>query len=332
MPTPVLICDDSSFARKQMARALPKGWDVSVSFAGNGAEALEAIKAGKGDILFLDLNMPVMDGYETLSAIRSQDLPTLAIVVSGDIQPEAQARVRQLGAMAFLKKPVDENEIARVLASYGIRGDGSATAAPVAVEVSLRDGYQEIANVAMGRAADTLARLLDVFVLMPVPHVNMIDAADLRMALNLIASGDNVSAVCQGFIGAGISGEALLMFHESSYPDMAELMKHQGEIDDQTQLELLMDMSNILIGAVLKGLAEQLDMNFSQGHPVVLGRHLQVSDLLRGNALKWRQALAIEMGVRIENRNIACELLLLITEDSTAALDKCLQCLLGVSR
>jgi len=57
-----------------MARALPKGWDVDVSFAGNGAEALDAIKAGKADILFLDLNMPVMDGYEALAAIRSQDL------------------------------------------------------------------------------------------------------------------------------------------------------------------------------------------------------------------------------------------------------------------
>jgi len=210
MSTPILICDDSSFARKQMAMALPKAWDVSVSFAGNGAEALVAIKTGKADVLFLDLNMPVMDGYETLATIRALDLPTLTIVVSGDIQPEAQARVTQLGAMAFLKKPVKEEEIAAVLAQYGIRSAGIAAAAPVQVEVDIRDGYQEVANVAMGRAADFLARLLNVFVLMPVPHVNMIDSADLRMALGEVAVGDHVSAVCQGFIGAGIAGEALL--------------------------------------------------------------------------------------------------------------------------
>ena len=58
MTTPVLICDDSSFARKQMSRSIPDGWDVDVSFAGNGEEALRLIREGKGDIMFLDLNMP----------------------------------------------------------------------------------------------------------------------------------------------------------------------------------------------------------------------------------------------------------------------------------
>jgi chemotaxis protein CheY-P-specific phosphatase CheC/CheY-like chemotaxis protein len=329
MPTPVLICDDSSFARKQMARALPKGWDVSVSFAGNGAEALDAIKAGKADILFLDLNMPVMDGYEALAAIRAQDLPTMTIVVSGDIQPEAQARVTQLGAMAFLKKPVGEEEIARVLTQYGIRGTDKADVAPVQVEVDIRDGYKEVANVAMGQAADFLARLLNVFVLMPVPHVNMIDSADLRMALGEVAAGESISAVCQGFIGAGIAGEALLLFHESSFQDIAELTQYQGKIDENAELELLMDMANILIGACLKGLADQLEVNFSQGPPVVLGRHVKVSDLLKGNALRWKQTLAIEMGYRIENRKISCDLLLLLTEDSIASLNTRLQYLIG---
>lgn len=329
MPTPVLICDDSSFARKQMARALPKGWDVSVSFAENGAQALVAIKEGKADVLFLDLNMPVMDGYETLATIRSLDLPTLTIVVSGDIQPEAQARVTQMGAMAFLKKPVSEEDIAVVLTKYGIRGSEQVEAKAVHVEVDIRDGYKEIANVAMGRASDFLARLLNVFVLMPVPHVNMIDSSDLRMALNAVGAGGRVSAVCQGFIGPGISGEAMLIFHESSYQEIATLTNYQGEIDASAEIELLMDLSNILIGAFLKGLADQLEVSFSQGSPVVLGRHVKVGDLLRADKLRWKQTLAIEMGYRIENHNINADLLLLLTEDSIAPLNRRLQYLIG---
>ena len=62
MTTNVLICDDSAFARKQMARAIPAAWDVNVSNAEHGADALEQIKQGHGDVVFLDLNMPVMDG------------------------------------------------------------------------------------------------------------------------------------------------------------------------------------------------------------------------------------------------------------------------------
>ncbi|WP_315981312.1 response regulator [Aliamphritea spongicola] len=105
MATPLLICDDSSLARKQIARSLPDNLAVEVSFATHGGEALDAIRAGKGDVLLLDLNMPVMDGYQVLEAIQREDLPTMVIVISGDIQPSAYQRVKQLGALDFIKNP-----------------------------------------------------------------------------------------------------------------------------------------------------------------------------------------------------------------------------------
>jgi len=120
MPLPVLICDDSSFARKQMKRALPEGRDVEVTFAGNGLEGLDAIRAGKGEVVFLDLTMPELDGYGVLEQIRKEDLPAMVIVVSGDIQPDAQDRVQKLGAMAFIKKPIDQAKAAEVLTQFGI--------------------------------------------------------------------------------------------------------------------------------------------------------------------------------------------------------------------
>jgi len=324
MTIPVLICDDSSMARKQMARALPPDWDVDVSFAENGVQGLEALQSGKGEVLFLDLNMPEMDGYQVLEAIRARDLPTMVIVVSGDIQPEAHQRVMRLGALAFIKKPVSSEQIEEILVQYGIRGTGRGKPAIVeaAVKVDTLDAYREVANVAMGRAGDLLARLLDAFVILPIPNVSMIEVSELRMALNQVADSDTVSAVCQGFIGAGIAGEALLMFNESSFADIAELMKYKGEIDETAQLELLMDVANILLGACLTGIADQLDISFSQGHPMVLGRHVKVRDLLKYNAAQWHRTLAIEFAYRIENRRITCDLLLLFTEDSLPALNR----------
>lgn len=320
MTIPVLICDDSSFAQKQIARALPKGWNVNISFAGNGVEALKALEAGQGEILFLDLNMPVMDGYEVLQSLHSAGMKNKVIVVSGDIQPEAYQRVMKLGALAFIKKPIVEVELDAVLDAHKLRGTLTTQTRRIEVKTDLRDVYREIANVAMGRAADFLARLLDAFVVMPIPNVNMIEVAELRMALDEIAAGDNVTAVCQGFIGSGVAGEALLIFNESSFKDIAELMKYEGTIDESVELELLMDISNVLIGACLKGIVDQLDINFSQGHPMVLGRHIKVADLLKGNAMKWKQTFAIEMGYSIENRHINCDLLLLFTEDSMDAM------------
>lgn len=120
MSAKVLICDDSNMARKQMARALPDDWPVEIVFATNGEEAIAQIKANEFEILFLDLTMPVMDGYQTLEVIRKEDLPIMVIVVSGDIQPEAQDRVKKLGAIDFIKKPVDKPHIHKVLVEYGI--------------------------------------------------------------------------------------------------------------------------------------------------------------------------------------------------------------------
>jgi chemotaxis protein CheY-P-specific phosphatase CheC/DNA-binding response OmpR family regulator len=363
MPTKLLICDDSNMARKQLARSLPDDWDVDLSFAANGAEGIEAIKAGKGDVLLLDLNMPVMDGYQVLEAILEQDLPTLTIVVSGDIQPEAHKRVTGLGALDFIKKPVNKAKLTEVLLSYGVfskdenQAEDSLSApdkakpvsstnetnksfsnpAPLkvtAVEMSapetssqitlspeLRDCYQEISNVAMGRAGDLLARLLNVLVELPIPNVNFIEVSELRMALKDVEANESTSGICQGFISAGISGEALLILNDSSFKDVASLMNYQYDEDEGTELELLMDLANVLIGACLKGISEQLDIDFSQGHPVVLGQHRRISELIANNASKWKKTLAIEISYSIENYPIKCDLLLLFTEKSMQTLN-----------
>ncbi|MEJ2755477.1 MAG: response regulator, partial [Gammaproteobacteria bacterium] len=111
MSLPLLICDDSAMARKQVKRSLPENWDVDVTFATNGVEGLEAIKNGLGELVFLDLTMPLLDGYGVLSAVKELDLNTIIIVISADIQPEARERVMKLGALDFIKKPIDKHKL-----------------------------------------------------------------------------------------------------------------------------------------------------------------------------------------------------------------------------
>jgi len=323
MTIPVLICDDSALARKQMARTLPKDWDVEVTFATNGAEGLDAIRAGKGEIVFLNLNMPVMDGYQVLETVQQQDLPALIIVVSGDIQIKAHERVKALGALDFIQKPVSADAISNILQEYGILTLTQGVEADIQpmVKVDLRDACQEIANVAMGRAADLLAKLLDVFVVLPIPNVNVLEVSELTMALKATEESSTISALCQGFIGAGVAGEALLLFHDSSFADMAKLMKINSEEQTHTEVEVLIDTGNVLIGAFLSGISEQLDMKFSQSHPVVLGQHCTVNDLIHASSEKWQRTLAMEINYRIEDYNIQCDLLLLFTEDSIPTLN-----------
>ncbi|UTF60360.1 response regulator [Gilvimarinus sp. DA14] len=120
MSTPLLICDDSKMARNQVARSLPDTLDVDVSFATNGMEALQAIRDGRGEIVFLDLTMPEMDGYQVLEQIAAEQLKCVVIVISGDIQPSARERVTGLGALDFIKKPVNTQSLQETLRKFGL--------------------------------------------------------------------------------------------------------------------------------------------------------------------------------------------------------------------
>ena len=70
--------------------------------------------------MFLDLTMPVLDGCQVLERIKQEDLNAFVIVVSADIQPKAVERVISLGAVAFIKKPINSGEVTRVLQEFGI--------------------------------------------------------------------------------------------------------------------------------------------------------------------------------------------------------------------
>ena len=186
-----------------------------------------------------------------------------------------------------------------------------------------RDCLQEITNVAMGQAGDRLARLLDVFVVLSIPHVSVLNPTDIAMALHSLngeSKQDIVHGVCQGFIGGGIAGEAMLIFHGTDFQDLARLLKYDRIPDEQAQYELLMDTANVLNGACLRGMAEQLDTHFSFGPPTVLGQHQKMSEMFNPSNSIWKHALVTEINYKLEGYNVNCDLLLLMTDDSIARL------------
>ncbi|MFV0456546.1 MAG: response regulator [Pseudomonas sp.] len=315
----LLICDDSSLARKQLLQALQAGWPIEVSQAATGLEALERIRQGGVEVLLLDLTMPELDGYQVLAQLREERLSCKTIVVSADIQDEAVRRVLELGALAFIRKPVDPVHLHQTLAGLGLLNDLSALVGRSKGEfIGFRDAFREVVNVAIGRAAALLARVLGVFIQLPIPNVSLLEVGELHMALADAARGDTLTAVCQGYIGGGIAGEALLLFHDSEVADMARLMRRQ----DYREMEMLLDLSSLLISACLSGIAEQIDVVFSQGYPQVLGQHASIDELIRLNSERWKKTLAVEFSYSLEGHDIHFDLLLLFTEDSVERLQR----------
>ena len=324
MSCPILICDDSALARKQMARSLPASLNADITFAEHGLDALKKLEQAEFKLMFLDLTMPVLDGFETLEAIRTRGINISVVVVSGDIQPKAKERVMALGAKGFIQKPIDNNELKDVLRSIIEPAPVQRLVASTPVELPAlrrRDVYMEVANVSIGRAADALARHFDVFVHLPLPNVNIFEVSELHMALRELTENNQVSGVCQGFSGEGIAGEALVLLSDSSVSDLKKLMKVPTESEELEELELLMDVSNILVGSFLNGLGEQAEVRFFQSSPVLLGQHISVDSVIESTSGSFNKTMTFEVSYNIDGTSIRCDLLFMFVDESLPLLD-----------
>jgi len=106
--TRVLIVDDDPASRRLLeVRLRPLECDVAT--AGNGEQALAAIRKDVPDLVLLDLQMPKMGGIEVLRAVRKEgiDVPTIVITAHGSIETAVEAMKE--GAHDFITKPVDGN-------------------------------------------------------------------------------------------------------------------------------------------------------------------------------------------------------------------------------
>ncbi|MBB1386858.1 MULTISPECIES: response regulator [Pseudoalteromonas] len=116
----ILVCDDSTVARKQVIRCLQQCIDVDIQQAVNGAKAIELFKTNNFDLLCLDLTMPEVDGVQVLEHIKANKIECFVLVISADIQEKMKQRVTQLGAIDFVNKPIDKNRMNEILHKFGI--------------------------------------------------------------------------------------------------------------------------------------------------------------------------------------------------------------------
>ncbi len=110
-----LIVDDSSVMRKIVERALRQaGLDALVVHeAGSGAEGLEMLKANPVDLILSDINMPIMDGLETLRQIRAPNLAqgVPVVMITTESSEEHVKQAIQSGAQGYIRKPFTAEQV-----------------------------------------------------------------------------------------------------------------------------------------------------------------------------------------------------------------------------
>ncbi len=110
MTVKLMIVDDSAFMRKIIADSIEDIESIEVvGIARNGLDALEKIDTLKPDIITLDIEMPKLDGIETLKEIK-KSCSTPVIMLSSVKKPEVTFEALELGALDFIEKPENLNK------------------------------------------------------------------------------------------------------------------------------------------------------------------------------------------------------------------------------
>ena len=114
----VLVVDDNGVDRARMEK-LMSGAGYVVSVAVNGVQALEMAKRVKPDLILMDVNMPVMDGFAATRALRAdpatKDIPV--VMVTGKDQKADKAWGQMLGAKGYVTKPYTDEQVLSVVRS-----------------------------------------------------------------------------------------------------------------------------------------------------------------------------------------------------------------------
>jgi len=112
--TRLLIIEDESRMRDLLLRACT-GWGFEAAGARNGEEALRLSEEDEFDIAVLDLNLPGMDGLETLRRLRERSPDIAGIVLTGFASIDAAKRAVHLDVVEFLTKPCHLGELEQAL-------------------------------------------------------------------------------------------------------------------------------------------------------------------------------------------------------------------------
>lgn len=114
MATRILVVDDVDYIREGLILMLSEaGYEVTT--AANGVEALTAYAVQRPDVVLLDLDMPVLDGWATLPRLLAQDPSARVIIHSGFISADEHVRLLAAGAVGTLVKKLDPETLVAAL-------------------------------------------------------------------------------------------------------------------------------------------------------------------------------------------------------------------------
>lgn len=152
-----LIVDDSRSARVILSRML-EGYGLTVDASESAEQALEYLKHGRPDVIFMDHLMPGMDGFQAIQAIKSKpETSTIPVMMYTSQEGELYvSQARALGAVGVLPKTVKHADVSRVLYQLRLLPERRDASPVVVTQVG---GHNQHANRTAGQAANATVQI-----------------------------------------------------------------------------------------------------------------------------------------------------------------------------
>ncbi len=199
MPISAVIVDDEPLARRELQYLLGRVGDVEVvAEASNGIEAVETIRRAAPDVVFLDVQMPGLDGFAVLKklldaqAMRSGEDDTMPEVVFATAFDQYAVRAFEVNAIDYLLKPFEERRVRQAIEKVRVRQQASAPS----------NAQTNIETVPQASSEERLESLLKLLELQAVGAPQQPGAArassKLRSGKVVVRSGQRLLLVDQG--------------------------------------------------------------------------------------------------------------------------------------
>jgi chemotaxis protein CheC len=190
----------------------------------------------------------------------------------------------------------------------------------IALSEDQRDALQELMNISMGQAANSLAHLIETKIGISIPKITAVTPAGLY---ELVSHNQQAYYTRQSFMG-DIHGEVMSILTQQGLTEVAELLEYEQPLSENDINETILELSNILAGACLAGLSEQLELATNLQMPTLFAP--QKSDF---SQYDWQHSLVMEVKFDIQISSFTMRVVFCLDDASLTRLKSTIDELLG---
>lgn len=196
---------------------------------------------------------------------------------------------------------------------------------------------KEVVNLAMGKAGKDLATILNSFVELSVPEIQIVDAekiAEKVLKESVFNENENVNLFRQTFRSLSfMDGEAIVIFDNETRQQFANILGVSGQINSMQEIDFMLELTNLMVGACLNSISEQLfnkQLSFSPPELLSENRVLKniAYDIFKRSNLKWQYTLLAKITFVLKDRSFKSDLIIFISEKAIQAVNASLNTML----